>query len=137
RRKQMIVHSDMGVWLIKGQLDREIRGVRRAIAKTSRGEDEVVFVSPALIFYHAAKRSLVNYDFQIEYFNEDNFERYFKEFEPKYVAIENWALIYFRWLSKSFQQNFKTNYAPMATRAGHTVFLKSQDKKTKKISKPE
>ena len=127
----------MRVWLIKSQLYREIRGVRRVIAKTSRGEDQVLFVSTALIFYHATKRDLANYDIQIEYFSEDNLERYFREFEPRYVAIENWALIYFRWLSKSFQQHFKMDYAPIATRAGHTVFQKNQERKTKKMLRPD
>lgn len=127
RRPQDIVHSDMGVWLVRGQLQRGIRGVRRAIANPSRRDDQVVFIDTALIFYHATNRELGHFDIQIEYFNEDNLSRYFRKHEPAFVAVENWALKYFRWLSPSFRQDFDGNYTSIAIRAGHTVFRRNPD----------
>jgi hypothetical protein len=124
RRPQEIVRSDIGVWLVRGQIYREIRGVRRAIARGSHQDDQIVFISTALIFYHSTKRGLAEYDIQIKYFNEDNLSQYFVDFNPRYVAVENWALKYFRWLSSSFRQDFERNYALIATRAGHTVFAR-------------
>jgi hypothetical protein len=117
---------------VKGQLQREIRSVRRAIAKTSKKDDQVVFIDTALIFYHAAKRDLSDFNIQVEYFNKDNLSLYFQEYEPAYVAIENWALKYFRWLPPSFRQDFERNFSPIATRSGHTVFMRKPKRKLKK-----
>jgi len=137
RRRQEIVHSDRGVWLVKGQLQREIRAVRRAIAKTSQRDDQIVFINTALIIYHATKKDLADYNIQINYFNQNNVKQYFLDFEPAYVAVENWALKYFRWLSPSFQQEFERNYIPIATRAGHTVFRRKQDRTMKEETRPD
>jgi hypothetical protein len=131
RRPLDIVRSDSGVWLVRGQISREIRGVRRAISKESRQNDQIVFITTALIFYHSNKRGLVDFDLQIEHFNENNLRQYFTQFNPQYVAVENWALKYFRWLSTSFRQDFELNYTPMATRAGHTVFTRTPKRKSK------
>jgi hypothetical protein len=68
----------------------------------------------------------------IEYFKEDNLSRYFDKYDPEYVAVENWASKYFHWLSPSFRQDFESDYIPIATRAGHTVFMKKQGAKRKK-----
>jgi len=127
RRPNDIVRSDTGVWLVKGQLQRKIRVVRRTIWEGSHKDDHIVFINTALIFFHSTRKGLVDHDIQIEYFNEDNLSQYFDEFNPKYVAVENWALKYFRWLSESFQQHFTLNYTPIANRAGHTVFCRNQD----------
>jgi hypothetical protein len=135
RRPQEIVRSDSGVWLVKGQLHREIRGVRRAIAKGSHKDDQIVFINTALIFYHGTKRGLANYEMHVEPFKEDNLSRYFQEYNPEYVAVENWALKYFRWLSPSFRRDFERDYTPIAIRAGHTVFIREPKAKVNMIDK--
>jgi hypothetical protein len=105
--------------------------MRRVIWEGSHKDDPVVFISTALIFYHSTRKGLVEHDIQIEHLNEANLRQYFAEFDPKYIAVENWALTYFDMFSKSFQRDFEKNYSPQEVRAGLTFFFKNQNNSIK------